>query len=215
MKTIILTGFEKFGDYAANPTEIITQQLHGQDLSGCRINSIVYSCTVADAGRGRDLLNKARELAADGIICLGLASEKIGLCVESRTKNWINNPKYCAPEVNGTAIDLDRPYGSVYDLDLSHWNLPQFKERCLERGIPVMEVSQDAGGYCCNQLLYQLEHARRQGQGLVTPPIVFIHIPCSEETVRDLEAFRSSGKTLLPIEKVIEGIRTLLEVASL
>lgn len=215
MAHLVVSGFDRFGPYRENPSEIVCGRLNGRRLLGFEVTSQVFRCEIADHDRGRQLLGMAAELGARGIVCLGVASEKTGLCVESKARNGIDNQKYCLPEQVGTKVDASAEYGATVDVDLAAWNFGPFRDRCIAQGVPVMELSIDAGGFCCNQLLYQLTSARLGGIKDLATPYIFIHVPCSPESVADSATFKAGGKVLMSIDKVIEGVKLLLETASL
>lgn len=218
MKTIILSAFGRFGDYAANSTEIVARQLHGRMIAGFKIHSIVFECNIPSDNRGEMLIDLAEENQASGIVALGMASDKKGLCVESVARNAINNPKYC-PDLTGNPVNSDFHYDQELGLDLAPWNYDLFAKECDRKHVPVEGLSRYAGGFCCNHLMFQIEALQRANQNAKKPcrriPFTFIHIPCSDEAVVDCNAHQKSGKILLPIDVVITGIEVLLEKASL
>ncbi len=213
MKTLILSAFGRFGSYKANSTELIANRLHSTELSGSTIHSRIFACAIPEDDRGLLLFDLARKTQASGIICLGMASDKKGLCVETVARNAIDS-KYCDPHINGTAIDPDMPYDAEVAADLAPWNIDAFGAECERQDVGTVEVSSDPGAFCCNHLLFQLRalQLRRPETAI---PIIYLHIPCSEEAVTDLEGHRSAGKITMPIEKVIEGIGILIKNASL
>ena len=71
-------------------------------------------------------------------------------------------------------------------------------------GVPA-EVSQTAGTYVCNHVLYGLMHALRR-----TPRVRggFVHIPFAPD-----QAARHPGAPSLPVEVVVQGLRVMLRSA--
>ena len=141
-----------------------------------------------------------------------MASEKTGLCLETATHNKIQS-KYCSEEMNGTPINADLRYGAQITLDTVPWNVATFISECRRQNVSMMPPSTDAGGFCCNHLMFQLAMLQRSGHFRI--PFVFLHVPCSPEAVTDQETNRASGKILMPIAEVVKGIGILLESASL
>ncbi len=214
MKTIILSAFGRFGDYVANSTELVAHQLHERVVAGLKVHSIVFECNIPFDNRGKILLDLAETNNASGIIALGMASDKNGICVESVARNVINNPKYC-PGLEGKPVDPNFTCGEELELDLSPWNFDLFVQECGRRNVPVEKLSRDAGGFCCNHLMFQVEALQRTRETCQRIPFIYIHIPCSIEAIVDSGAHGRSGKAVLSIHKVIEGLQILLEQASL
>ena len=215
MKTIVLSAFKTFGDYVANPTEIVARHLHKTTAGEFVIHSILFDANIPKRNRGADLFSAAQKLHASGIISLGMASEKTGLCIECVSTNKIHNLKYCPTHLNGTAINRDRPYEESLHMDLQAWNIELFKKSCAEKNIPVMEDSTDAGGFCCNHLAYQSRVAQMNSDAWSRIPFIFIHTPCSPETLSDIQTFYSTGKVAMSTDKIIDGIKLLLSSAAL
>ena len=68
MKTIIVSGFRRFGTYRSNPTETLAGRLHETSLSGYRVIPVVYDANIPKDDRGEKLLALAHQLDASGII---------------------------------------------------------------------------------------------------------------------------------------------------
>jgi len=219
VKTIVLSGFKPFGGYPANTTQIVARNLQGSKLAGFEVQTVVFDATIPDekkeAHRGAMLLYEACARRASGIISLGMASAKTGLCVETRAVNEISNLKYCPLVLEGTAVDNDRPLREGIELDVTAWKLPFFKAACAESLIPVMYESTDAGGFCCNHLAYQTAIARRSFPRWARIPSIFIHTPCSEEAAPHPDAFRAAGKTIMSTDQVIAALEILLRGAAI
>ena len=183
-------------------------------IAGFKVHSIVFECSIPSDDRGRILFDLAETKNASGIIALGMASDKRGLCVESVTRNIINNPKYC-PDLEGKPVDSGFAYGEELALDLTPWNIDLFVEECCRKNVPVEKLSQDAGGFCCNHLMFQVEAFQRTRGLHQRIPFVYVHIPCSAQAIVDSRAHSRSGKVLLPTYKVVKGLKILLELSRL
>lgn len=211
MNTVVLSGFNSFGDYKANSSEQVVKRVDRRNLGGFRVYSMVFSASIPESeDRGSTLLYLARSIGASGVISLGMASEKTGFCVETVAANKVSNGKYCSPEQNGKAINPKRPYGEEAPLSLGPWNLSGFRANATRRGISVMPDSRDAGGFCCNHLAYQAAAAQSSSREWRDTPFIFMHIPCSPEAVPDFEAFRSARKVTMSVDDIIAGLDVLL-----
>ncbi len=210
MTRIVVSAFKPFGTYCANSTLEVLEILM---LRGTfEIIPVVYKATIPTVDRGKELVDLAHEKGASAILSLGMASEKRGVCIEFCGTNAINNPKYCSPTEQGTAIRSDRTYGETINLDLTPWSIKTFTMGCGKNHIPV-EVSIDAGGFCCNHLAYQTRLAILEGE--LRLPFLFVHIPCSPEAVPNMEDFTQAGKVTRSPELMADAIELLVQGAQL
>lgn len=208
MKTIIVSGFAPFGAYPANSSQLAVWWLAQSGIKGYKIVPAIFSATIPTENRGKMLVKYACKLGASGIVSLGMASEKKGLCIESWAANVIHNEKYCPPKLQGTPIDARNPYGERVAIDLVPWNIAMFEKACGVENIAV-EHSSDAGGFCCNHLAYQTRVALVEcGEDI---PYLFIHLPCSPTAVPNEKEFVAAGKVCMPVEKMARGIELLLQ----
>jgi len=213
MKTVILSAFGRFGNYPANSTELIAKKLNGTRLSGVKIHSAIFDCVIPQNNRGEVLFSLAKRIGATGVICLGMASDKKGLCVELTTKNAVDS-KYCPPEINRTPIRHSLAYEHSLGLDLTAWNIPHFESECEKELIPLL-TSNDPGAFCCNHLMFQLRMLQLEEAQFSRIPFIYIHIPCSQEAVVDRAEHKSLGKSIMPIDQVIKGLDILIRNATL
>ena len=214
MKTVILSAFKAFGDYPVNSTEVIAKQLNGEVFSGFKVRSAIFSASIPQNDHGVILRGLVGRFGAIAIVSMGMASEKKGLCVESVATNRIYNEKYC-PRLNGTPVDGHMRYGELREVDLLQWNISAFQRACRSEGIPVTEVSNDAGGFCCNHLMYQVLVAPIVWRGFRNVPFVFLHTPCSPEAVPDRDSFVRAGKITMTTAQITRGLELLLKHSSL
>ncbi len=211
MKTIVLSGFKSFGDYVANSSELIVRRLNLTTLASFRVRTILFDANIPETDRGEEIFRFAQSMNASGIISLGMASEKWGLCVECVAVNRVYNTKYVPAEMNGKPINKCKAYGDKVTINLAPWNLQKFLEVCVVEDVPIMRLSHDAGGFCCNHLMYQLHQAQLTSKSQKKIRAIFLHIPCSLETISNLDYFIKSGKVTMDIDEVIRGLALLLE----
>lgn len=212
MKTIIISAFMPFGDYLANSSELAVRQLINNTSEDFKIVSIIFPATIPVENRGEKLVGLAHCYNAAGIISLGMASEKKGLCVEHFATNVVSNAKYCPAELQDTPVDKTQNYRSTIAMDLTPWNLEAFFKACSNEQI-FTEYSDNAGGFCCNHLAYQARSAiLREEQSI---PYIFLHIPCCPETVPNQKEFEGSGKETMTVEMISHGLNLLLQNSTL
>ncbi|ASK62338.1 peptidase C15 [Virgibacillus phasianinus] len=172
MKKLLLTGFEPFLDYPVNPTMEIVEQLDGSIMNGYEIIGKVL--TVDFSKSGENLLNEINLAKPDAVISLGLAGgrykvtpERIAInCNDGNSDNTGNQPK-------NEVIFEDGQDGIFSTLPIE-----DMVKKLEESGLPT-EISNSAGTYLCNNVMYHgLYHFKKSNQFV---PCGFIHIPASHE----------------------------------
>ena len=172
LKKLLLTGFEPFLNYPVNPTMQIVEELHGLEIGQYKIHSEVLP---VDFNKSGDLLMEhihAHE--PDAVISLGLAGGRAKL-----------TPERIAINVSDGAVDnsgnvpVDEPIieGGA---DGYFTTLPvrEMVNVLKEVGLPA-EVSNTAGAYLCNHVMYRaLHYANQQRPNMLAG---FLHIPASHE----------------------------------
>ncbi len=173
MKTVLLTGFEPFGDYKHNPTQDLVNYISNKKprISQSFIYGIVLPCTYKGAF---EILSKEIDrIKPDAIISTGLSSSVGGVRIETVFRNMMYS-KYADADgftPNSLKIREDWPMvKQIHPNSDSHF----LAELLSKINIPV-ELSQNANTFICNSLGF-LTSAKIQQEKL---PIknMFIHIP--------------------------------------
>ena len=216
MKKIIISGFGPFGDYPENVTRVVARRLHGKNFCGFKVEEgIIFPSVISEANRGQMLLERAFQTGAVAIISLGMASGARGFRVENVGRNRVFNERYCPACLNNKPVDVTRRYGEDRWTDLAPWNIEVFFAACQAEGIPVGGISEDAGGFCCNQLIYQLLVWQFRSREYAQIPFIFLHVSCSKECVSDLRAFEKTRKITMTEEETTRALTLLLEGSSI
>lgn len=197
--TVLLLGFEPFGDDAGNPGWEAVRLLDGEHVLGRRI---VAACLPVTFGESlRQLQAHIDELAPELVIVVGLAGGRSRLSLE---RVAINVDDARIPD-NAGACPIDCP---VVDGGPAAYfsNLPikAMLAALRDAGIPA-EVSQTAGTYVCNHVFYGLMHALRRRPGVRGG---FIHVPYLPS-----QATHRPGAPSLPAATVAEGLRIAVQTA--
>ncbi|PGS48750.1 pyroglutamyl-peptidase I [Bacillus sp. AFS041924] len=200
MNTLLLTGFEPFLNFSINPTEEIVKELNGQVVGSYQIIGKVLPVDFNTAGN--ELLNLFHTYNPSAVISLGLAGgrykitpERIAInCNDGAADNKGN--KYV-----GSKIDPEGQDGLFTTLPIQI-----IVDELNERNLPA-EISNTAGTYLCNNVMYQmLNELQKLGKQI---PSGFIHIPASHELAvidRKLPSWSQSDLT--------NAIRLVIEVIS-
>ncbi|MCB1553879.1 MAG: pyroglutamyl-peptidase I [Xanthomonadales bacterium] len=196
---VLLTGFEPFGDETSNPSWEAVRALDGMRIAGHRV---VGRCLPVEFGTSLTRLRAAiREAKPVLVLCVGQAGGRAQLSLERIGIN-IDDARIAD---NAGAQPVDEPI--VAGGPAAYFSTLPLKAMLRDlraAGVPA-EVSQTAGTYVCNHVLYGLMHALRR-----TPRVRggFVHIPFAPD-----QAARHPGAPSLPVEVVVQGLRVMLRSA--
>lgn len=168
MKAVV-TGFEPFGEHAENPSRLIVRQLKAEGVAGIELTTAELPTVFAAANAEiRHLLDRHRP---DLLLSIGVASSRALISVE---RVGLNLDDSALPDNAGVATEA-RPIVAGAPLALAA-TLPVTAMRTAigRLGLPV-EVSNHAGTYVCNHVLYAaLYHAEARRYAT---RIGFLHVP--------------------------------------
>lgn len=172
MKTLLLTGFEPFLHFTSNPTMRIVQELHNQVVGEYKIHSEVLPVDFRKSGV--QLLELLEDIKPDAVISLGLAGGRYKITPERIAIN-VNDGE---ADNSGNILVDETIHAEGQDAYMSTLPIRAMVNRLVEEGLPA-EISNTAGTYLCNHVMYQsLHYAKLQGLQM---PSGFIHIPASHE----------------------------------
>lgn len=171
MKKILLTGFGPFLNNESNPTKEIAESLHGKVIGGYEVVGRILPVEFAESGRV--LKQYLEELAPDAIILMGLASGRTKVTPERIAINCDDGgrPDNAGFIPQGEKIAADGPDGLFSTLPVQ-----EMVSRLVDAGIPA-EISNSAGTYVCNHVMYEALHTL--GQKGLAVPAGFIHVPAN------------------------------------
>jgi pyroglutamyl-peptidase len=172
MKTLLLTGFEPFLDFTINPTMRIVEDLNGMEIGGYKVHGEILTVNFRESGK--QLIEHLEKIQPDAVISLGLAGGRYKITPERIAIN-VND----GDRDNFGNVPVDEVIQSEgADGYLSTLPVRSMINRLQEQGLPA-EISNTAGTYLCNHVMYQgLHYAKMQGK---KTPSGFIHIPASHE----------------------------------
>ncbi|MGG2080811.1 pyroglutamyl-peptidase I [Lysinibacillus pakistanensis] len=171
MTKILLTGFVPFLDYKINPTMQIVEALSNKEMHGYEIVGRILS---VDFQQSADQLKQyIDEVKPQMIISLGLAGGRYKITPE----RIAINVKDGEPDNNGyTPVD-ESIYENGEDAYLTNLPIRNMVNRLQKEGFPA-EISNTAGTYLCNNIMYEGLAYAKQNEGVKAG---FIHIPASFE----------------------------------
>lgn len=172
MKKLLLTGFEPFMNYTVNPTEDIVKSLDqrvvGDYLVYGRLLPVDYDLA---AKRLREVYE---DVSPDDVLLLGLAAgrncitpERVGI-----------NCKGGVVDNNGVNYEDEPIVKEGPDAYFSKLPIRAFVNELKTAGYPA-EISNTAGTYLCNLVMYSMLHMVSETDTHVRAG--FVHMPASHE----------------------------------
>jgi len=199
MQTVLITGFEPFGGETLNPSWEVVKQLDGMIIDNCRVVARQLPCVF---GESLEVLNAAIDaLQPSVVLAIGQAGGRVDVTIE---RVAINVDDARIPDNRGqqpvdVAIVPDGPAAWFSTLPIK-----AMVEALREAGIPA-SVSQTAGTFVCNHVMYGVLHK------LADRPEVkggFIHIPYLPE-----QAAAHPGAPSMATHTLKKGLEIAIAVA--
>lgn len=199
MKTVLLTGFEPFGGETLNPSWEAVKQLAGWQTHGAVVHTLQLPCIF---GVSRQLLEEQmRLLQPDVVIAVGQAGrpditlERIAINVDdARIPDNAGYQPVDVPVIAGGAAAF-----------FTTLPIKATLRAMREAGVPA-SVSQTAGTFVCNHIMYAILHAQAQGEKITKGG--FIHVPWMPE-----QAVNHPGAASMAVETVVKGLKVAVQVA--
>ena len=155
--SVLVTGFEPFGEHATNPSALLAKSFDG----------VVLPVSYA---RAADALRAAIDDAEpDVVLCFGLADDREKISVERFAHNLDEASTTDNDDAPGSGREIDPAGPLAFRSTLPVDDIVAALEA---EGIPA-EVSRDAGGYLCNHVFYVLMQTldpKRIGGFVHVPP---------------------------------------------
>ncbi len=199
-KRVLLTGFEPFGEYRVNPSELLVRSLEGKTIGGRAVAVRVFP---SETRTLRDRLEAALiEEQAEVVIGFGLAARRAGLSLERVAINVLD---FETADAVGTMRKNDSIARGGPDARLSTLPLEGIVNSWRAAGVPGY-VSNSAGTFLCNQWLYEALSLTTNSAPPV--PVGFIHLPCLPAQAIELGVETTPSMSL---ELMKKGVETALE----
>ena len=192
---ILLTAFDPFGGESVNPAEEAVKQVTAP--AGVELRKLTVPTVF-----GKSIASVAAELQNEdyaAVLCIGQAGGRSELTVERVAIN-VNDaaiPDNAGIQLTDTPIAEDGP--AAYFATL---NVKALVEGIKKAGVPA-SVSNTAGTFVCNHLLYGVLHSLERSGGSTRAG--FIHVPYIPAQVLD-----KSGKPSMELCTIVRGIEAAL-----
>ncbi|ATM85175.1 MULTISPECIES: pyroglutamyl-peptidase I [Yersinia] len=200
MKSVLITGFEPFGGERVNPSWEVVKQLNDLMLGGARVVARQLPCAFGEA---LTALNAAMDdVQPTLVLAIGQAGGRADITIE---RVAINIDDARIPDNLGHQ-PVDQPI--VEDGPAAYFTRLPIKamvQGIRDAGIPA-SVSQTAGTYVCNHVMYGLLHRLNQMNSDVKGG--FIHIPYLPE-----QAVAHPGAPSMSTQSVLIALELAISVA--
>ncbi|WP_221088404.1 pyroglutamyl-peptidase I [Deinococcus aquaedulcis] len=204
MPTALLTGFEPFHTHPDNPSANAARALHGLQVGDWQIESALLPVEPHAAAQQ---LTEALDRTQPGAVLLtGLAAGRPQVTLERVAVNVMD---FAIPDNAGQTY-RDQPAGpagapAAY---LSTWPLRATLAAWRAAGLPG-HISNTAGLYVCNFVLYRALHHLAQG-GRAGVPCAFMHVPANPAVALAWPEDRPP-LPYLPDAEITRAVRVALE----
>ena len=143
---VLVTGFEPFGEYDINPSQLIAQTLNGQELDDVVIYGLVLPVDFnASVKQITDAIDNLHPIL---VVSIGLEAKTYSIQVENVAKNLKHDPSDTQNDRRFSRLNLHGPFFRLSSLP-THVIVRELRQN----GIPAQQ-SWSAGTYVCNALFY-------------------------------------------------------------
>ncbi|UHA74261.1 pyroglutamyl-peptidase I [Paenibacillus sp. 481] len=198
MNTILLTGFDPFGQETINPSWEAVRQLDGEQVEDYIIRAVQLPTSFR---RSAATLRAAmQQHKPDAVICVGQAGGRPDITLERVAVNVIDAR---IPD-NDKEQPIDVPV--VPNGPAAYWTtLPvkTIRSALHEQGIPS-SISYTAGTFVCNAIFYELMHETAAWDRSCAAG--FVHIPFLPE-----QAASYPNSPSMSLSSVVTALRTLVK----
>ncbi len=188
---VLITYFEPFGGHALNASAEAVKRLPAT-IGGQRIITVAIPTVF---GKSIEVLRCAiDEHRPDVVICVGQAGSRSGITPERVAINLMDArmPDNAGNQPQDKPIEPDGPAAYFSTLPIR-----AMVEAMSSAGI-LASISNTAGTYVCNQLMYGLLHLQHTHYPNMRAG--FIHVPCLSEQVA------IGGQVLMSLEDIVDGL---------
>lgn len=192
-KTVLVTGFEPFGSYTTNPSQVVAETLNGSILADAEIVGIVLPVNFTVSVER--VIGAIEQYHPTLVLSLGLNAKSQVIEIE---KIGLNLKRY--PKDDGTwsfpqRIEKNGPF-----VRLTSLNTLNIVQTIRQANIPAKQ-SFFAGTYVCNAVFYGvLGYSKSQN---LNTSIGFIHMPLLD----------SQDPQGLPVETLVDAVKIAIEVS--
>lgn len=197
---VLLTGFDPFDGADLNPSWEVCKRLAGRTIEGMRVETCKVPCEFHRSIQG--VAAAVRKHRPAIVLCIGQAGGRAHVSVERVAIN-VDDARI-VDNAGGRPIDqpIARDGPAAYFATVP---VKAMTAAMREARVPAM-VSNSAGTFVCNHLMYGVLHFLAKGGGDARAG--FIHVPYAEEQVLDKPAMPA-----LSIDTMARGVEAAIAAA--
>ena len=202
MKKLLITGFQPFDGESVNPALEVAKGLQGKTINGYEVIAREFPVVRFEALKA--VQAAIEELQPNAVITIGQAGGRPDITVE---RVGINIDDFRIPDNKGNQ-PIDEPV--VAGGPVAYWATLPIKKMVANvkaQGIPA-SVSNSAGTYVCNHLLYGLLHYLTT-QGKTAIPAGFIHIPYLPEQMA-VRSGKDAQVATMSLDTLLKGFEAMI-----
>ena len=202
MKKLLITGFQPFDGESVNPALEVAKGLQGKTINGYEV--IAREIPVVRFEALKAVQAAIEELQPNAVITIGQAGGRPDITVE---RVGINIDDFRIPDTKGNQ-PIDEPV--VTGAPVAYWATLPIKNMVANvkaQGIPA-SVSNSAGTYVCNHLLYGLLHYLTT-QDKTAIPAGFIHIPYLPEQMA-VRSGKDAQVATMSLDTLLKGFEAMI-----
>ncbi|WP_444944086.1 pyrrolidone-carboxylate peptidase [Microbulbifer sp. ZKSA006] len=155
MPTVLLTGFEPFGNTPINPAESVMRLLDGTQISNCDIQGLLVPNNFFES---IDLVTAAiKTIKPQLVVMLGEYSGRATITIERIAQNYNDFTRYHLKDNRGVEIQGE---ATVQNGPVAYRSTLPIRAMVMamrNTGVPA-DISDTAGTFCCNHLMYGALH---------------------------------------------------------
>ena len=175
MAIVLLTGFEPFGGSLVNPSEEVARAFAAEGVPGATLHSLIVPVVGGDQSGSafHAVAESVIRWAPDTIVAFGESHKATRVAFERVAINLRDDR---IPDHAGVQL-VDQPI--VARGAAAHFSsvpLRAMRDACEGEGIPA-ELSNSAGTFLCNELMYRVLGAIAQGEWPSVRRAGFVHLP--------------------------------------
>jgi len=209
--TILLTGFNRFGNLEVNPSQLVVERIARRMRSRGRADVVTVVLPTEFAASGVRIQELIRDLRPQAVVSLGVAERLSSIALEWVARNLDD------AEIADNTGDLRQRRPIIPDGPTEYQSTLPLERLCnalRARDIPFC-TSRDAGNYVCNHVFYVACHTIAEEH--LAARCGFIHLPLLSENTDNVRvpASELSLSTLVDaVERILETLRQIIDEES-
>ncbi|AWF81097.1 pyroglutamyl-peptidase I [Microbulbifer sp. A4B17] len=205
MPTVLVTGFEPFGNTPINPAESVMRMLDGTRIANGDISGLLVPNNFFES---IDVVTDAIEkIQPQLVVMLGEYSGRATITTERIAQNYNDSTRYNLKDNRGVEIQGE---STVENGPVAYHSTLPIRAMVMamrNAGVPA-DISDTAGTFCCNHLMYGALHYIATNQ--LDIPAGWIHLPQLPQVAATPEYI---GNPSMSVETSALGVQVAIEAA--